>query len=1015
MHHRPTPSALRPTPSTRSTFAVLGFILLVPICRLPARSPRTDAGGGEPIYTLAWKRLLGGPVPLPVVGSDGTIYIGSKTGDLYALRASDGHILWRYSTGTQVRVTPDRAGTQVFSGGGDGVFRALDRASGEVRWTFRTRGRISAGAAVSGDTTFFGSGDGMIYALRVGTGELVWKARVSAELLVPPIVLGQTVYAGTSDGTLWALAKETGFRRWTFETEGPIRSGLVARDTGLYFGSDDGYIYALAPEDGRLQWSYRVGAAVRFRARAGDDRIVFGAENRHLYALNIEDGKPGWKHRFESPLTGIDMTPDGLIWVGTEDGFLHRLDVRYGALQEILGPLSGGVRPLGSNGTMYLAGDDGHLYAMSPLQAYTPHPEALWETWFETFYAESKVGYAHEWAERARGSLRVHTEETNWDGGFQTVTSTVEVDTSWSLLSFDARRVEGDQVLRVQGRRVGEAVFLEVELAGYEVRDTVQVTDTAVPLEVLERALFARTRPLPGTTRRMKAFDIGSLTPEDVSITVGEPETLSIRDHSHQALRLTVHHDQEGLRDIEIREWVDPDGQILRAEMPELKVSSQIAPWRQAQTWTGGAGIRDTLKISIPIRSHEDVEDLEIEVQTRSGDAAELFVSDHRQQVHPEPDRAARIQIRREPSTVDIGYSTVDIRKLNSPGSLPAELRGYLRPTEYIQSDHPRIASLAERIRGDEQDAPRAARRILEWVYNHMEGIERNVTFKSALEVLDTMEGTCSEYTVLFMALARAAGIPARGCVGLLPISGTDLGLHMWAQVYLDGWMDVDPSWNQMPADATHIKVAQGDISLNEMLRLNVPLHRVRTQLDTVRVIRYRIGTEEVLARAEELFEQAAQADRSFDESGALKLFQDVTELPPNARTDDALLRIAQLHLHQDDQENAVRALRRLLAEHPESEAADDALFEQAKLQERRSEPDSAVLTLAALVDRFPQSELADDALCRMAEIYERDLDHLPAAKAAYRKVVEGYPEGGWAIIAEEALKRMEQRQEKGD
>jgi len=988
--------------SVRCTFAVVGLVLLVPICRLPARCPRTDAGAIEPVYTLAWKRFLGDPVPRPVLGSDGTIYVGSKAGDLYALRGSDGRILWRRSTGVQVHATPCRTGDLVFAGGGDGVFYARERSSGEVRWTFRTRGRISAGAAVSGDTTFFGSGDGMIYALLVRTGELVWKARVSAELLARPIVVGQAVYAGTSDGTFWALAKDTGFRRWTFETGGAIRSRLVVMGTGVCFGSDDGYVYALGLEDGRLLWRYRVGAAVRFLAISGDDRFVCGAENRYLYALNVETGKPRWKHRFRGRITGMDVTPAGRVWVGTGDGFLHRMNVCSGEPQQAIGPLPGAVRPLASDGAVYLAGDDGHLYAVSPLRTYRSHPEALWETWSETFYAGSKVGRAYEWAERTQESVRVHTEETNWDGGFRSVTSTVEVDTSWDLLSFDARRIEGDQVLRVHGRRAGNTIFLETELAGYALRDTVRVDGTRVPVEVLERALFARARPIPGTTHGVKAFDIGSLTPEDVSVTVVGPETLTIGDRPHPAFRLAVRHDLDGLRDIEIREWVSPDGQILRAEMPELKVSSQVAPWRQALTWSGDAGVQDTLKISLPIRSHEDVEALEVEVQTRSGDATELFVSDHRQKVHPGSARTARIQIRRADPKSETRNSKSETRK-------------YLGPTEYIQSDHPRIVSRVKRILGEERDATRAVRRILEWVYNHMEGIERDVKFKSALEVLDTMEGTCSEYTVLFTALARAAGIPARACVGLLPISGTDLGLHMWAQVHLDGWMDVDPSWNQMPADAAHIKVAQGDVSLNDMLHLNVPLHRVRTQLDTVRVIRYRTGDEEVLAQAEKLFEQAAQADRSFDESRALELLRRVMELSPNARTDDALLRMAQLHLHRDEVDDAASALHRLLTAYPESDAADDALFEQARLQaEHRSMPDSAVLTLSALVDRFPEGGLADDALCRMAEIYEQDLDDLPAAEAAYKKVVEGYPEGGWAIIAEEALKRMEQRLEKG-
>ena len=86
-------------------------------------------------------------------------------------------------------------------------------------------------------------------------------------------------------------------------------------------------------------------------------------------------------------------------------------------------------------------------------------------------------------------------------------------------------------------------------------------------------------------------------------------------------------------------------------------------------------------------------------------------------------------------------------------------------------------------------------------------------SFSNALEVLQSERGDCTEHSVLFVALARALKIPARVAVGVgyWPM-GEGFGWHAWAEVQVEGtWFTVDPTWNQVNADATHIKFADGD------------------------------------------------------------------------------------------------------------------------------------------------------------------------------------------------------------
>jgi transglutaminase-like putative cysteine protease len=87
---------------------------------------------------------------------------------------------------------------------------------------------------------------------------------------------------------------------------------------------------------------------------------------------------------------------------------------------------------------------------------------------------------------------------------------------------------------------------------------------------------------------------------------------------------------------------------------------------------------------------------------------------------------------------------------------------------------------------------------------------EPTMTVPSAREVLRTMRGDCNEHAVLLAALARAAGIPARVAAGAVYLDD-GFYYHAWTELWLDGrWISADPVFDQMPADATHVKLLEG-------------------------------------------------------------------------------------------------------------------------------------------------------------------------------------------------------------
>jgi transglutaminase-like putative cysteine protease len=157
-------------------------------------------------------------------------------------------------------------------------------------------------------------------------------------------------------------------------------------------------------------------------------------------------------------------------------------------------------------------------------------------------------------------------------------------------------------------------------------------------------------------------------------------------------------------------------------------------------------------------------------------------------------------------------------------GDLPAE---YLGATLLIQSDDEAIKKLAGRIAGDEKNSLIVAERINQWVYDN---IKKKITFSlpSAVEVLETREGDCNEHTTLYVALARAAGIPSRIAVGLVYYEGS-FYYHAWPEVYVGEWVAMDPTFGQSPADATHIRLLSG--GFDEQAKLTQALGKIKLDI----------------------------------------------------------------------------------------------------------------------------------------------------------------------------------------
>lgn len=127
-----------------------------------------------------------------------------------------------------------------------------------------------------------------------------------------------------------------------------------------------------------------------------------------------------------------------------------------------------------------------------------------------------------------------------------------------------------------------------------------------------------------------------------------------------------------------------------------------------------------------------------------------------------------------------------------------------------VESAAPEIRAQAEKILAGEKDAYAATRKIVTWVATSLEK-SYGASADRATDVLRQKKGDCTEHSLLSVALLRAAGIPARRVDGVVYMENEDgvpaLYWHEWVEAYVGEWTQLDPTFNQIVADATHFGV----------------------------------------------------------------------------------------------------------------------------------------------------------------------------------------------------------------
>jgi len=425
-------------------------------------------------------------------------------------------------------------------------------------------------------------------------------------------------------------------------------------------------------------------------------------------------------------------------------------------------------------------------------------PPGSSENWMEILCKGRKVGYSVTRLTKIKKEFEVREEiflTVNLMGSVHKIMSCTRamVDERFLLNRFDFSLSSDLITFNISGQIEGNSLSLVMGEPGKEQVQSINLPERPMISAGLTQFFEPSTLKI-GESFRFPLFDPVSMTTNPAIVKVVAKEKIKLHDQTYRAFRLEM--DFLG-RPLVF--WLDEEGVPLKEE--------------------GLMGF--TLVRSSPIRAQLDFdESKKLDFYDLSAIRVKKKLKSARKLSY------LRVELNHVPAALPIDNTrqslngrVLSVTKESPPftasyalpyGGNDKELLPYVEPEMLIQCGDKEIVKLAGEIVEDNTDPFMAAKEIMSWVFENLEKVPV-VSIPDAKAILTHRKGDCNEHATLLTALLRAVGVPARIVVGLVYKDGK-FYYHAWNEAYLDKWISLDAVLNQMPVDATHIKLVDGGI-----------------------------------------------------------------------------------------------------------------------------------------------------------------------------------------------------------
>ena len=265
----------------------------------------------------------------------GRIYAATGYGTVVALEAGSGKKVWEKTLGPPIRVAPSAVAQRVFAVTKEGQVFCLSGSDGTELWNFtgmpeRASILASASPAVDGDTVVIPYPTGDLVALRTSGGQPLWQetlARTAGGSAMGamsdagrPVIYGGVVYAAGHGGRMIATTQKAGERLWSLNVAS-IEQPWVTGDS-VFVVTVEGQLLAITRNDGKVRWSTKLGGGTWAGPVLAGNRLWVVSSKGALANVEPTTGKIGGSDSLGHTVYIAPVVAGGRLFVLTDSARL---------------------------------------------------------------------------------------------------------------------------------------------------------------------------------------------------------------------------------------------------------------------------------------------------------------------------------------------------------------------------------------------------------------------------------------------------------------------------------------------------------------------------------------------------------------------------------------------------------------------------------------------------------------------------------------------------------------------
>ncbi len=433
-------------------------------------------------------------------------------------------------------------------------------------------------------------------------------------------------------------------------------------------------------------------------------------------------------------------------------------------------------------------------------------------TWMGIYLQGSRIGYVHSELKPHSGGYEIREFSRiagTMMGTQQAMRIRMDViaDSALALVEFDGRLDAAPYSTTFKGRVEDNVLSVQIGTAG---RVTERFFPAPEPLYLSQviKPLLQSGKLSQGDSLKLSGFDPVSMQMQDIFVLCGGQENRVFRGQEVIVRKLTTR-----LAGFESTIYVDNDGNTLEEHGP-MGIVMRREQMEQALDIENGGGGVDFLAVY-------SVKPLGFIVAPRKTTRVRYRISKF--------DVANLGNISDRQRVIGRNSGVIEVTTEPEPGVITEqEFEEYTSDAPLIESRAPRIKQAATEAMKDGMNRLDSLNRLSEWIFK---AVDKKPTagLPSALAVLETRQVDCNEHSMLFTALARSVGIPAKLQLGLVYQAGR-FYYHAWPAAWVDDrWIEFEPTFGLKTADAARITLASGN--LDDSIELAGAIGKIKVEI----------------------------------------------------------------------------------------------------------------------------------------------------------------------------------------